>query len=840
MRGGGRGSPSAASLARPAVPAAVWLEAAFIAGVAVTAAVVDPPACVRGVPGWVGLAVASAAIVLAAAAQRRRRLSAPMLALLLLGVALGGGIYSAAALLSVERTGAAIAAGQHVGSGPSFSGEIVSDPVPGTAGDSFQVRLDDSGALFRLSIRAPHEPLWLGQRIEWTGSAIALDPRSPKDQPWLLAGECARGFTDGSSLAAHDPTGWRGALLSWRQRCLARWSASDTSPAQGLVSAIALGDRGGIDEITKADFTRSGLAHALAASGTYAAVLAMLATWALREMGLRARWRRPAAVGILAAYALVTGMQTSVLRGTLCFAAAAGAWLLGRRTSPLATIALAATLLAIASPFIVFSVGFRFSFVAVLAMALWAAPIEARLTSLPSPTRRPAAIALAVQGGLVPLLALDMGQVSIVAPVANLVAWPILTPLLTAGMAAAALGGFEGGLAAAATIILAAARFCAAALARAAGAFSAPAWAAVPATGFPLLLAPAWWIGIEALLRTRFGLAASRPLWGRAGGDSRPESPGLAARSGPRVEPAGPREAAARLRRRRWAAASVILLVALWSARPALAPPATGLEIRFLDVGQGDSILLRTAAGHSVLVDGGPSGSLAGRRWAEAGVTRLDLVVVTHPHTDHYVGLEAVLAQLPVGEMWQSPLAVADAASDPGYAHLLELARRRSVRLRAPPAGAVARIDPWLTLQVLAPGDERVTGSSSDANNDSLVVMATCGRVKTLLSGDIQQERQVSLQQIVGAGSLACTVYKVAHHGSRYSLDSGFLDALRARVAVISVGQANRYGHPSPRTIEALALRGMRVLRTDRDGTVIVTTDGRRVWIQPERALPGF
>jgi competence protein ComEC len=149
------------------------------------------------------------------------------------------------------------------------------------------------------------------------------------------------------------------------------------------------------------------------------------------------------------------------------------------------------------------------------------------------------------------------------------------------------------------------------------------------------------------------------------------------------------------------------------------------------------------------------------------------------------------------------------------------LARRRGVRVRAPPAGARAAVDPWLTLAVLAPGDRKIEGSSSDANNNSLVLVASCGRVRFLLAADIQSERQASL------GPVRCDVYKVAHHGSRHSLDPVFLDGLGARLAVISVGAGNRYGHPSARTLSELATRGMRVLRTDRDGTVTMLTDGR-------------
>lgn len=242
-----------------------------------------------------------------------------------------------------------------------------------------------------------------------------------------------------------------------------------------------------------------------------------------------------------------------------------------------------------------------------------------------------------------------------------------------------------------------------------------------------------------------------------------------------------------------------------------------------LDVGQGDAFLLR-APGAAVLVDTGePDADVVGLL-REEGVERLDLLVITHAHLDHVGGAPEVLGSLPVAVVWMHP---APDASDvvPQYAATLREAERRGVPVRAPPAGARVAIGE-LQLEVLGPPPGRpYAWTASELNNTSIVVRATVpGSGSVLLAGEVEREAQADLLRTVPE-RLRVDVLAVPHHGSRTS-DPAFLLATGAHTAVLSVGAGNRHGHPHDETLDVLARAGMRLLRTDREGTVRVVVTG--------------
>jgi competence protein ComEC len=763
-----------------------WPVIGWVSGIAASGAMLGRPAVIQafGSP-WLLAGAAAGLLGLGLSARRAPGLSffrRPALTLLAAGLC-AGLLYGQASFSRLEAVGAALA------SHGSLSGTAAADSRPLGISTCVPVTIHRPRALVMVALPPGCAEIRMGEEVSFDGGARALRRTRPKDVPALLRGEAA--FAQAERVVSASPTrGPFAFLYRWRGAVLDGWSSSGW-PESGLLRAVVFADASGLDEAARGDFKRSGLAHLVAASGAYAAVLALLAAGFARRVGAPQAISRLSAIAVVVAYGALTGPSPSVMRSALILATYALAWSSGRRVAALAPIAVAAFLISAVSPFAVFSTGFALSLGAVVAIAFWAAPIRARLARAPEPLRRPLSLALAVQVGLAPLLAADFSQVSTVAPLASAVVWPLLPPMLGMALASALAAAVPR----AAAAPLGAAAFAGACLlARVmmavAHAFASPSWAAIPVAGLPVLVWPVYYLCVEGLLRR-----------------------GLVARS-------REGDAAASRRRRRVTLFALVLalLVSLGAGLwPTLSPAPRGLEVRIMDVGQGDAILLKTPARHVVLVDGGPSAPLVMRRLAQAGVGRIDLVVVTHPHTDHYTGLEGVIADLPVRELWESP----EAVPDDGYSRVLALARRRGVRVRAPPAGARAVVDPWLTLTVLSPDGRRIEGSDSDANNNGLVLVASCGRVRFLLAADIQDERQSML------GPVACDVYKVAHHGSRHSLDQRFLDGLGAKLAVVSVGAGNRFGHPSAQTLDELARRGMRVLRTDRDGTVTTMTDGR-------------
>ncbi|HXF72967.1 MAG TPA: ComEC/Rec2 family competence protein, partial [Actinomycetota bacterium] len=256
--------------------------------------------------------------------------------------------------------------------------------------------------------------------------------------------------------------------------------------------------------------------------------------------------------------------------------------------------------------------------------------------------------------------------------------------------------------------------------------------------------------------------------------------------------------------------------VLIWTRAVGAGPPA-GLTVRFLDVGQGDAALVRSPGGATVLVDGGPDPREVATELAALGVRRLDLVVATHPHADHLEGLPAVLARFPVGLVLE-PGCPADA---PSYAALLDAISRAGVRILHPRAGDRIVVGD-LVLDVLSPAACFV-GTDSDPNNDSLVIRLARGDDVVLFAGDAEEPAQ---ELLLGLGrTLRADVLKVPHHGGDTSLDA-FLAQVAPEVAVVSVGEDNPYGHPAPEVLAALRAEGARVLRTDRDGDVVVTFDG--------------
>ena len=268
----------------------------------------------------------------------------------------------------------------------------------------------------------------------------------------------------------------------------------------------------------------------------------------------------------------------------------------------------------------------------------------------------------------------------------------------------------------------------------------------------------------------------------------------------------------------------VVLLVPLLAgsvpgstARDGVPTADAPFTLTALDVGQGESLLLR-GPGATVLVDTGEPDADVVRLLRREGVDRLDLLVVTHAHLDHVGGAPDVLAAMPVGVLWMHD---APDGIDVVPQHLAALreAERRGIPVRGPPPGAVVRVGA-VVLEVLGPPSGRpYLGTRSELNNLSIVLRASVeGAGSVLIAGDVEREAQADL--LAGwRDALRVDVLVVPHHGSRSS-DVDFLRATGAHTAVISAGRDNRHGHPHRDIVEALEEAGMRVHRTDRDGTV--------------------
>lgn len=278
-----------------------------------------------------------------------------------------------------------------------------------------------------------------------------------------------------------------------------------------------------------------------------------------------------------------------------------------------------------------------------------------------------------------------------------------------------------------------------------------------------------------------------------------------------------------------WRLVGILALIAIvvWLALRGL--PDGRLHVYFLDVGQGDAILVQAPDGRQILVDGGPSPTALLNELGDVlpfWDRSLDLVVLTHPDGDHITGLIPLLERYRVAQVLDVPQSDAAAEAAPWRERLAKLGIPRTYAQRGMrlPVGD-------LQLTVLYPGPTPLTGTASDDNNNAIVLRLDYGETSLLLTGDAESEAEADM---IAAGlPLRADVLKAGHHGSNGATSPQFIAAVAPRMVIILVGAENKFGHPHPAVLERLA--GVEVLRTDQHGRIEVVSDGVRISAKTER-----
>jgi DNA internalization-related competence protein ComEC/Rec2 len=537
----------------------------------------------------------------------------------------------------------------------------------------------------------------------------------------------------------------------------------------GLLLGLALGDDTRLDPAVERDFRASGLSHLLVVSGgNVAMVLApVVALGAILRLGRGARF----ALGLatVAFFVVLTGAEPSVLRAGVMSGLALVGVFLGRPRSAGTVLSAAVFALLVVDPSLVWSVGFQLSVGATAAMVALAAPLADRLRFLPRPLALATGATLAAQAGVTPILLYHFHEVPLSTVVANVLAFPVVSPALLLGLGAAGAG---------------------------------LVWEPAGRVLAGLALVPIRYLEMIA------DRAARSPIPWITGGGMASLVLGLAVVAGLAwwIRSSRPPPRAALL------VGIVLIPLVVWSTALSAGPPS-GLSVRFFDVGQGDAALLTSPGGVTMLVDGGPDPAQMATELAAVGVRRLDVVVASHPHADHIVGLPQVLARFPVGLLLE-PGCADDSAE---AATLAEAVGAEHVPVRHPRAGDVLQVGD-VRLEILSP-DRCWHDTESDTNNDAIVLRASLGEDTVLFATEPEEPAQ---QVLLDAGvDLSADVLKVPHHGAATSLEA-FFQAVRAGVAVVSVGP-NTYGHPVPEVLDQLRATGAEVLRTDRSGTIAIT-----------------
>ncbi|OPL19381.1 MAG: hypothetical protein AVO35_10875 [Candidatus Aegiribacteria sp. MLS_C] len=244
------------------------------------------------------------------------------------------------------------------------------------------------------------------------------------------------------------------------------------------------------------------------------------------------------------------------------------------------------------------------------------------------------------------------------------------------------------------------------------------------------------------------------------------------------------------------------------------------IEVFFLDVGQGDAILVRAAEGMTLLFDGGPDGGGPLEppvvfRLRELGVDTIHVLAFSHPHADHIGGLHSVLENFTVLQVLDPGMTF----PSPVYEDLLETVLECDCDYGLLREESSFRLSPEVLVTV---GGSDLRGSNLDLNENSALLTIECGRFSVLLTGDIE----AGTEMVLTPSAVPVTVLKVPHHGSSSSLFPPYLRRLSPQLAVFSAGRGNPFGHPSPAAIEAYSGMGCGILRTDVQGTIVVQSDG--------------
>ncbi len=603
-----------------------------------------------------------------------------------------------------------------------------------------------------------------------------------------------------------------------------------------LVNGIVFGTQGQIERETRDLFSQTGIVHILSVSGLHVGLVVAGILALLKALRLAPVYTAPVTTVILLFYALLCGLGPAVTRATFMALLLLWAYHLNRAYDWPTTLAVAAFISMLWRPLSLYDLGFQLSFAATWGI-LYLGPLLNqflnRFSTWPKGLRDTVWVTIAAQLGTLPLVTWYYNLLQPVSLLANIVAAPLTGLILALGISASFLGLISLPLAG---LINANTSFVIELFTGLTSFLPLIPGGIIHVATPPWYLVLAWYpliFGVVNLLSrfSRFKVRSSRSEGDQKG------------KAIPKVKN----------KRIIYLASFVFIFIILGVTLMFTKNKDQELTVHFIDVGQGDSILIQTPQGKNMLLDTGGwreefiQGEGAGNKVVvpylrRLGVRKIDVLALTHPHEDHAGGAKAVLENFPVKLMVVSPIGLelnkeptkeVIKQVPPEYLQLLNQAIQKKIPLKVAKAGAFLPLDPALTVKILNPPLPLLKGTRSDLNNASVVISLSYGKLRLLFTGDCEVEAQKWLLEHKEA-DLKAQVLKVPHHGSRY-FEADFLKAVNPKIAVISVGARNNFGQPDQKTLDLLAQHKIMIYRTDLDGAIILTTDGTHIWLKTTR-----
>ena len=597
----------------------------------------------------------------------------------------------------------------------------------------------------------------------------------------------------GSLKVLVNPPRYQG--MAWQlRRGLHEALQATSSDAQGLVPGLALGDSSALDASLYDDMQAAGLTHLIAVSGANVTILLMVVLFLIRKLSHRRIVIYGWALAVLSAFVIVVRPQPSVIRAAVMGVVALIAGFTRNRRAALPALAITIIILIAVDPWLAVSFGFALSVVATGALLFWAKQVFAFLDRHTS-SRIPAwildtlAITVCAQIGVFPILVALGSVLSLASIPANMIAVPLATPAMLLGILAALSSTVAPPVGHLVAVFAAVPAQFIAQVARWAAALT---WLRIPW--------PQGLVGVTlALAMVILGLHV-RMNWQRLEVTQQAAAAGI-----------------------------VLTCFLLIIHQPRLSvkawPPSDWLMVQ-CDVGQGDGAVFRTGNKQGIVIDVGPDEVAMDRCLNDLHIATIPLLVLTHFHADHVAGLRSVLSNRKVGQIWVSPLFNPPMTTQ----HVRGVLKESGAKAQVLTSGAKFEVGD-VKLECLWPS-KLLLGQGSDPNNASTVLLVTTQGTSVLMTGDIEPAAQDAIR--AEHPQVRADVVKIAHHGSR-NQSEGFAQWLQPKVAFISVGLDNDYGHPARQTLALYELVGARIRRTDESGDLALVKQDQTLGVVSSR-----